>query len=113
VARHVETIETSTDDLDGSKAEESVVFAYAGATYELDLSKKNAKTLHSELGRWATAGRKVKAPAPSRHRNGVKSSGDGVSSQVRAWAAEHGIDVPARGRISAAVREQWEQATTR
>lgn len=111
MARHVETTETITDDLDGSKAEEAVVFTYEGTTYELDLSKKNAKSFHSDLSKWATAGRKVKAPAPARRRTGAKSAGDSVSGQVRAWAAEHGIDVPARGRISAAVREQWEQAT--
>src|SRR4029079_13212532 len=37
------------DDLDGTAADETVQFALDGVSYEIDLSKKNAKKLRSAL----------------------------------------------------------------
>lgn len=36
----------------------------------------------------------------------------GEHSQARAWARQHGIDVPAKGRVPDFVMEQWRNTTT-
>src|SRR3954447_7210185 len=46
------------DDLDGTKASETVTFAVDGSTYEIDLSEKNAAACREALRRYMTAARK-------------------------------------------------------
>jgi hypothetical protein len=51
---------TLVDDFDGEgPADETVEFAIDGATYEIDLSAKNAKKLREDFKQWTDAGRKV------------------------------------------------------
>ena len=47
------------DDLDGSKAEETVRFAIDGTEYEVDLSGAHSKKLRDALKPFVEAGRKV------------------------------------------------------
>jgi Lsr2 len=99
-----------TDDIDGSEGAETVSFSYNGVDYELDLSAKNAKKFHDNLQFYADHGRRVGGRA-RRSSGGAKSTR--VSSDnatIRAWAKANGVDVPARGRISNSVREQFEAA---
>ena len=42
------TIVQLEDDIDGTKADETVTLGFDGATYELDLSDKNAQKLRDE-----------------------------------------------------------------
>lgn len=96
------TVVTLVDDIDGSEAVETVTFSVDGARYEIDLSKSNAKAFRTAVKPYVDAGRKVQAKAPRR------ANADGTSSRdVRAWAIENGIDVPAYGRIPAGVKEQF------
>ena len=51
-----QTSVTLVDDLDGGKAAETVVFGLDGASYEIDLSKKNAGTLRKALTEFVVHG---------------------------------------------------------
>lgn len=113
---------TYLDDLDGGKAAETVTFGLDGASYEMDLSAKNAKNRRKALGEFVEAGRKVKPASPvsggtagraPRKASRAKPSGRTQkidSSAIRAWANENGIAISARGRISASIQEQYSAA---
>lgn len=99
------------DDLDGGKAEETVTFGLDGATYEIDLSKKNAAKLRDALAGYVGAGRRISGRRGSgggRARGRGRSATD--SADIRAWAKENGYEVSERGRISAEVREAYNNA---
>ena len=101
------------DDIDGSKAVETVSFGVDGVGYEIDLNAKNAKTLRKVLGDFVAAGRQVKAAVPSSAGRGAaraKSAGPDAAS-IRAWANENGVPVSVRGRVSADVKDQYLAAT--
>jgi hypothetical protein len=101
-------VEQLTDDLDGGKADTTVRFSWENATYEVDLSKKNAAAFAKLLKPYVDAGRKVRRTAGSPGRRGGRS-GNGSRgrahdlSAVRSWAKENGHAVADRGRIPAAV----------
>jgi len=97
------------DDLEGGPADETVRFAFAGADYEIDLSKKNAATFRQQLAPFVEHARKAgraQARRPARTAASRQRSGD-----IRAWAKDHGIAVSERGRIPASVVEQYQAAT--
>jgi hypothetical protein len=106
VARRV--ITQLVDDLDGSELAAgkgtTVRFAVDGASYEIDLSDKNAKKFKQTLDPYIQAGRKVKREGKSRSASGTRDYDPKV---VRAWANEQGISVPARGRIPESVLDQY------
>ena len=108
-----QTSVTLVDDLDGGKAAETVSFGLDGASYEIDLSKKNAGTLRKALTEFVEHGRRVKAGSSTSGRNQrpVPRKGPGPAV-VREWAAGQGIAVSPRGRISADVAAQYEAAQT-
>ena len=81
-----QTSVTLVDDLDGGKAAETVVFGLDGASYEIDLSKKNAGTLRKALTEFVEHGRRVKADRSASVRNQKRP-------------------VPRKGPSSAVVRE--------
>jgi nucleoid-associated protein Lsr2 len=107
-----QTITTLVDDIDGGKAEETVSFALDGTNYEIDLGKRNANKLRSEIQGYIEYARVVRNTANGRRR-GRRSSGtfnEVDTKAVRAWAAANGIEVNARGRISATVIDQYRAA---
>ncbi|WP_404351886.1 Lsr2 family protein [Phycicoccus jejuensis] len=91
------TITVLSDDLDGkeSKDIETVTFAFDGATYEIDLSKKNRDAMEKVLTPYLNAARKAtgshsRASAPTR-----RSS---VTSEDREWLRQNGFpDIKDRG----------------
>lgn len=105
-----QTTVTLTDDLDGTKAAETVRFGLDGRSYEIDLNKRNAAALRKVLAEFTAAARKVRgakaasksAPPPVAARIDAKA--------VREWAAANGITVSARGRIPADVLAQYGEA---
>ena len=97
------------DDLDGGPAEETVRFGLGGTEYEIDLSKKNAKTFRKQLTPFTGHARKT--GRGQRRRAGRTASSRERSDDIRAWAKEQGITVSERGRIPASVVEQYEPAT--
>lgn len=97
------------DDLDGGKADETVTFALDGATYEIDLSKKNAAKLRDVLAPYVGTARKVTGRTPRKSSRG-RSAGGPSASDVREWARSAGYDVSDRGRVPAEVRTAYDAA---
>lgn len=101
------------DDLDGSEADETVLFGLDGVEYEVDLSTENIQALHDAMAPWVavarrTGGRRKRATASAPR---ATESGSGAStSDIRVWAQENGHEVSSRGRISAEVREAYDKA---
>ncbi len=98
------------DDLDGSPAEDTVVFGLDGAEYEIDLSGKNAAALRDALAPYVASARRI----GGRRRRGVAEPARPHTSDataIRSWALENGYQVSSRGRVSAEIREAYEKAT--
>jgi hypothetical protein len=97
------------DDLDGGPADETVRFAFGGADYEIDLSKKNAAAFRKKLAPFVEHARK---PGRAQPRRGSRTAASRQrSGDIRAWAKDHGIAVSERGRIPANVVDQYQAAT--
>jgi hypothetical protein len=109
VAQKVEV--TLVDDLDGGIAEETVSFAIDGASYEIDLSAKNAQQLREAVSPYLGAARKagrVAAARNARGRSGGSASVDREQNQaIREWAKKKGLNVSERGRIPAEIVERY------
>ena len=89
------------DDIDGTPAEETVSFALDGKEYEIDLSADNAQKLRDAIAPYV--GHARRATGRRRGRGGTGPS----PADIRAWARDHGFDVPDRGRVSSEVREAY------
>jgi Lsr2 len=100
------TIVTLEDDLDGSKASETVNFAVDGAEYEIDLNDEHANELREALRRYTDAARKTSG---GRSRQAHKASRNDAKA-IRMWALDNGIQVNTRGRIQADVVEKYQAA---
>ncbi|MBT2547218.1 Lsr2 family protein [Arthrobacter sp. ISL-65] len=102
------TVVLLEDDIDGSKATETLTFALDGTEYEIDLNESHANELREAMARFTDAGRKISG-GRSRSTARTKSSQGGPDAKaVRMWAAENGIPVNTRGRIQAEVVEKYE-----
>jgi hypothetical protein len=114
---------TYVDDIDGSKAAETVAFGLDGAQYEIDLSARNAKSLRKALAEFQAAGRRVpsagalvsggggRTAAPrSRPHRITRAETAASNAAIRQWASSNGIEVSARGRLSDSLREQYAAA---
>lgn len=98
------------DDLDGSEAAETLLFALDGVSYEIDVNEKNASQLRAVFAPWVEAGRRVDGRTQRGKPAIIRTTSGYDPKAVRAWAASNGVDVPARGRIPAAVVEQFRAA---
>lgn len=101
------------DDVNGEDAAETVSFALDGSQYEIDLTAENAAGIREAFAPFVGAARKVRGRASSGRapgRRGASSSGGHDPAVVRAWAAQNGVAVSDRGRISAAVLASYEAA---
>ena len=103
------------DDLDGGKAQATVLFGWEGTSYEVDLSHKNRKKYQDLLDPLIAVARIVKPTAVKRgrpaskpkaaangngHKNGGRIVDAGYTRKVREWATLNGRDVSSRGRLS-------------
>ncbi len=101
------TITVLEDDVDGSAAAETVRFALDGASYEIDLSEKNAAKLRDDLASYIAKARKIRGGTKRRMRRSLS----GVDTKaVRAWAKSRRIEISNRGRIPADVIDQYRKA---
>ncbi|NHC46749.1 histone-like nucleoid-structuring protein Lsr2 [Motilibacter aurantiacus] len=110
------------DDLEGGEATETVQFGLDGASYEMDLNEENAAALREALdayasnarrtggGRRRAAAAKTSPDASAARRKASTSSADYDPRAVRAWAAENGVEVSARGRIPASALALFQEA---
>ncbi|MFV0407720.1 MAG: Lsr2 family protein [Propioniciclava sp.] len=102
-----------TDDLlnDETLADETLVFAIDGTSYEIDLSSENAATLRDRLAPYVAAGRKVTAVRRGGGRKGSARANNGVSAnEIRDWARRQGLQVSDRGRVRDEVKEAYAAA---
>ncbi len=97
------------DDIDGSPANETVLFALDGVTYEVDLTKKNAVGLRNAFAKYVGAGRRTRGGRPRATRSRVTSD----SRTIRIWAKANNVPVTDRGRIPASVVAQFNEANKR
>lgn len=101
-----------TDDLDQSNAAETVVFGLDGVGYEIDLSEANARGLREALAPFLAVARKTSGTRRTTAKRGStsrrKSDSGASANEIRAWAISQGMNVSARGRVSAEVREAYE-----
>jgi hypothetical protein len=105
VARKVQYL--LVDDVDGGEAEETVSFGLDGTSYEIDLSKKNAKALRDALAPYVSSARR----AGGRRARGRGGRGGGRASDtaaIREWARSQGMKISDRGRIPADIIEKYE-----
>jgi hypothetical protein len=97
------------DDLDGTKAEETVRFGLEGDTYEIDLSSANAAALRDALAPYVASARRTSGRAASRRSSRGRSGGPSPA-EVREWARAEGREVSDRGRVPADVRAAYDAA---
>lgn len=98
------------DDLDGeSEAQETVLFSFEGADYEIHLTTEHAVQFRATLDEWITHATRVK-----RKVNGTRSRGtaNGDSHKIREWARSQNLPVPERGRIRDEIKRAYEAAHT-
>jgi len=103
------------DDVDGSLADETVLFSLDGVNYEIDLNEKNAAKLRDALAPWIGNARRVggRRTPGRRGRSGSssgRSSSSGEAAKIREWARANGYTVSDRGRIPAEVIEAYQKA---
>lgn len=114
MAKQVITTTEYTDDIDGTRAEGTISFAFEGTSYEIDLSKANARAFEKAMAVYVGHARKVRAArAKASSRTGTARRGRGGKqdlSAVREWAAANGYDVAPRGRIASEVLEAFDAA---
>jgi hypothetical protein len=106
------TIVKTYDDLDGSEIDadgKSVSFSFDGASYEIDLSSKNVDKMREAFAVYTAKARKVSNRAG---RGSAKPAEPAPldTRAVRAWAAQQGIEVSARGRLSSDLIEKYRAA---
>jgi hypothetical protein len=110
---------TLQDDLDGSKAAETVTFSIDGVSYQIDLNAKHASKLRKTFAPFITAGRRVSGRSTRKAQEPTRSAGRRAAAPVetpvdpaavRAWAAANKVKVSPRGRIPGAVVEQFRAA---
>lgn len=94
-----------TDDIDGSSGAEAVSFSCDGQGYELDLGPANRQRMQEALQPFMDAGRKMgrrtqRRVAPRRSE----------LAAIRAWAADQGLRISARGRISGEIMSAYHAA---
>lgn len=91
------------DDIDRSIDEDvrTVALAYQGVEYEIDLGPRHRAALANVLAPFIQAARPVRATTPRRAHHRAEAAA------IRAWAAEEGIGLQARGRIPGDVRARY------
>ncbi|WP_284982445.1 Lsr2 family protein [Arthrobacter sp. efr-133-TYG-118] len=95
------------DDLDGSTADETVLFGLDGVEYVIDLNTAHANELRESVSKFTAAARKVgRVKTPPRRATAIGTD----TKAIRAWAIENGIPINSRGRIQADVIERYKAA---
>jgi nucleoid-associated protein Lsr2 len=111
MAKNVVT--TITDDLDGSADAQTVTFGFEGVAYAIDLSPKNYERLSKALAPYIERASRVGRQRMNNMRRTTKPSATVDNAAIRQWAASHGIEISARGRIPQAVIDQYQEANGR
>ena len=96
------------DDFDGSPADQTVRFAFNGASYEIDLSREHFEDFAEAIQPYIKAGRKT--GSTRRRGNAGNPTQRLENAKIRAWAQGEGLDVSDRGRIPTPIVEAYRKA---
>lgn len=99
------TVAKYFSDISGKEitdASPTVRFAFGGVNYEVDLTADERAEFEAALSTYIDAGRRA--------RTGSRRNGGPAPADVRAWANEQGMKVPARGRIPGTILEAYSAA---
>lgn len=99
-----------TDDLNGGEADQTVLFALDGKSYEIDLNDENAAELREKLAPFVGVARKTSSGPRAVRRMGSSKPAQDLGA-VRAWARENGYEVNDRGRVPATIMKAYEAAS--
>ena len=108
------TTVTLVDDLDGSTADETVLFSLDGASYEIDLSADHADGLRTAFERYVAAARRTGGRRSSSSNGSRRTSKPASGSsrernqEIRVWASNNGAALADRGRIPGYVVEAFD-----
>lgn len=94
------------DDLDGSKATETVQFGLDGVAYEVDVNDEHAARLRDVLAPWVRAARRVSG----RKQQTRTSTRREDLNEIRVWARENGYEVSDRGRVAQTIVRAYDTA---
>ncbi|WP_019928972.1 Lsr2 family protein [Nocardia sp. BMG111209] len=98
------------DDYDGkSDADETVVFALDGISYEIDLSLINAGRLRGVFEQWTPHARKV-GRVPTIRSAVRPTSKRQDTAAIREWARANGHPMSSRGRLHGDLVKAYEAA---
>jgi nucleoid-associated protein Lsr2 len=90
------------------EGEETVSFSFDGTAYEIDVCAKHAKELRDKVSPFVDHARKASGSGRRRRTRG--GPGRERSAEIRAWAKQRGYKVNERGRIPAAIVQEYEAA---
>ncbi|MCX2954527.1 histone-like nucleoid-structuring protein Lsr2 [Lentzea sp. NEAU-D7] len=104
------------DDLDGTAAEEveAISFGLDGVAYDIDLKPGNAARLREALADFIAGARRtrgrVKRATNTERTIVAESRTKDQTRAIRQWARSNGHELADRGRIPAAIIEEFEKA---
>lgn len=106
------------DDIDGGEAHETVKFALDGEAYEIDLSAAHATELREALAKFQEAGTRLGRYSLGSGRSPIRTAATArpaaadreQNKAIREWAYAAGKQVSPRGRIPAAIIEEYHAA---
>lgn len=105
---------TLFDDIDPTKdATTQVHFEYGGTRYRIDLCDENVARFDAAMETWISHARKLGKNGKPAPKAAPKLAAVTTSQEIRAWAAENGVEVAANGKIPKRVVEAYEAAHTR
>ncbi|PHV69067.1 histone-like nucleoid-structuring protein Lsr2 [Williamsia muralis] len=113
------TIEQITDDFDGSELDPSEVivetFTINGVDYSLDLGAKSAEKFDKDMRRWTDkatriGGRHKRSASKRVAATPVVRTNKEHLAAIRQWARDNGYEVSDRGRIPAAIVDEFNSA---
>jgi len=114
------TVVQLVDDIDGTEITDSqgetVTFGLDGATYEIDLTTKNAQRLREAVRVYVANGRRIGGGRGRPVGSGRASTGPSTkrdpqqTKAIKEWARANGHKVADRGRISQTVLDAYEAA---
>lgn len=102
-------VSTLVDDLDGTNADETVMFGLDGATYEIDLTAEHAQGLRDGIAEFVNSARRTGGRLP-RGRRHTRANNDPKPADVREWAKKKRKAISDRGRVPTALIEEYKAA---
>jgi hypothetical protein len=100
-------VQTLVDDIDGTDATSTIVFAVSGVEYTIDLSDKNLAKFEKALAPFVQNATRI---GGRRQRAATVTKLSSNAKEVRSWAQANGYSLPDRGRIPSEIHAAYEAA---